>query len=105
MGAGIHGGFGNAKGIAYLKTNNTVSTSIEPSGINYKGYLSNANKATIPKEKITNYALNSNIPNGKHKAKVFESALGYNKDNYKSLLKQIKKNVGKGQIPMTFTNR
>ena len=51
MGAGVHGGFGNTKGIAYLKANNAVSISVELPGINYKGYLSNANKANVPNVK------------------------------------------------------
>lgn len=97
MGAGIHGGFGKTKGseVAYLKMNNSVSISVELPGINDKGHLSNARKAKMPKSKIVDYALNPDHPTGKHKAKVFESALGYNKDNYKSLIKQIKQNVGK----------
>jgi filamentous hemagglutinin len=39
--------------------------------------------------KFREYALNKNHPRGKHKARVFEAALGYTQDDYDQLLAQI----------------
>ncbi|HHZ19814.1 MAG TPA: hypothetical protein GX391_04765 [Firmicutes bacterium] len=39
--------------------------------------------------KLTEYALNPDHPIGQNKAKVFKSALGYNKSNANLLIKQI----------------
>ena len=49
----------------------------------------------IPPAKLTEYALNPEHPVGKHKAKVFESALGYTLDNYQDLIDNIKEGVKK----------
>ena len=51
--------------------------------------LVGANKARIDPRKLTEYALNPTHPVGGNKARVFESALGYNKSNYKGLLEQL----------------
>ncbi len=48
-----------------------------------------ADQVVIDPRKITHYALNPNHEEGKHKARVFESALGYNLTNYQPLLNQI----------------
>ena len=40
-------------------------------------------------KKLTEYALNPNHPVGRNKAKVFESALGYNQSNADDLMRQI----------------
>lgn len=58
-----------------------------------KGVLSGANKAKIDPRKLTEYALNPNHPDGGNKAKVFESALGFNKSNADDLLKQLQNGV------------
>ncbi len=58
-----------------------------------KGVLSGANKAKIDPRKLTEYALNPNHPVGGNKAKVFESALGFNKSNADDLLKQLQSGV------------
>ncbi|MCA1032523.1 hypothetical protein LCL95_16040 [Bacillus timonensis] len=55
--------------------------------------IPNFNKATIDPRKLTDYALNPNHPVGGNKAKVFESALGYNQSNASQLMKQIQKNL------------
>jgi hypothetical protein len=39
-------------------------------------WLPNGDKAYIPVEKLTEYALNPEHPTGRHKARVFRSALG-----------------------------
>lgn len=57
--------------------------------------LPNYKNAVIPEEKFTKYALDMNNPKGKNKAIAFEQALGYNQDNYKKLIDNIKRNVNK----------
>ncbi|WP_345719101.1 DUF6883 domain-containing protein [Brenneria roseae] len=58
------------------------------------GVLQNADKATIDKNKLTGYALNPEHPIEGHKAKVFESALGYNQSNVDKLINQVKLGAG-----------
>lgn len=60
------------------------------SGINsVQNVLPNVEKATINPNKLTEYALNPEHPVGGNKAKVFESALGYNQSNASGLMEQI----------------
>lgn len=48
----------------------------------------------IPKEKLSGYALNKEHKGGgRDKAIAFERALGYNKENYQDLIKNINKNL------------
>jgi hypothetical protein len=49
----------------------------------------NVKNATINPKKLTEYALNPNHLVGGNKAKVFESALGYNQSNADDLMQQI----------------
>ena len=51
--------------------------------------IPNVQSATINPKKLTEYALNPNHPVGGNKAKVFESALGYNQSNADDLMRQI----------------
>jgi hypothetical protein len=44
----------------------------------------------VDPKKLTHYALNSDSPSGKHNAVLFEKMLGFTKENYDSLIKQIK---------------
>ncbi|PAE87364.1 DUF6883 domain-containing protein, partial [Shouchella clausii] len=55
--------------------------------------IPNFKEATIDPRKLTDYALNPNHPVGGNKAKVFESALGYNQANASQLMEQIQKNL------------
>ena len=48
-----------------------------------------ASRVVVDPRKLTEYALNPENPRGRHKARVFEATLGYNQDNYQSLLTQI----------------
>ena len=48
-----------------------------------------ADKVIIDPRKLTQYALNPKHDEGKHKARVFERALGYNLTNFQHLLDQI----------------
>ena len=58
-----------------------------------KNILPNADRVIIPKEKFTEYALNKEHPKGKDKALVFESALGFVKDNADELIQVIREKV------------
>ena len=51
--------------------------------------IPNVDKATINPNKLTGYALNPEHPVGGNKAKVFESALGYNQSNADELIQQV----------------
>lgn len=56
--------------------------------------LKNYNQAIIPREKFTQYALNSAIPGkGKDKAIAFNQYLGYNQDNVDELISEIFKKL------------
>ena len=55
--------------------------------------LVGANRAVIDPRKLTEYALNPNHPVGGNKAKVFESALGFNQSNASALMTQLQKGV------------
>ena len=68
-------------------------TDIMKSGGETMEILPNADKAVIPMEKFTQYALNpARQPN---KAIAFELALGYNQDNAQKLIDNIKANITK----------
>ena len=58
-------------------------------GSSIKNILPNVENATINPNKLIGYALNPEHPIGGNKAKVFESALGYNQSNADDLMKQI----------------
>ena len=51
--------------------------------------LPNADKAVVPLEKLRGYSLDSSHPVGKHKARVFASALGMTQDDAPRLQKMI----------------
>ncbi len=55
--------------------------------------LLGANRAIIDPRKLTGYALNPIHPVGGHKAKVFESALGFTTNNADDLLVQLRQGV------------
>lgn len=54
-----------------------------------KHRLPDYQNAEIPDAKLLNYALDKDHPSGGPKAVAFESALGYNKDNYEDLKEQV----------------
>ena len=54
-----------------------------------EGALPSVDNAVINASKLTSYALNPEHPVGRNKARVFESALGYNQSNADDLMKQI----------------
>ena len=55
--------------------------------------LIGANRAIIDQRKLTEYALNPSHPVGGNKARVFESALGFTKDNADDLMSQLRQGV------------
>ena len=57
--------------------------------LNSENCISNVEEAFINPDKLTKYALNPNHPVGANKARVFESALGYNLSNSDDLMKQV----------------
>jgi len=52
-------------------------------------FLPNADKAIVPLEKLRSYSLDSSHPVGKHKARVFASALGMTKNDASRLREMI----------------
>lgn len=56
--------------------------------------LPNADKAIFEPKKLTKYALDpNNTHGGADKARVFQSALGYNQGNYKDLMDKVKSGI------------
>jgi filamentous hemagglutinin len=55
--------------------------------------LRNAHRAVIDARKIANYALNPNNPVGRHKARVFAAALGFDRSNVHLLIEEIRRGV------------
>jgi hypothetical protein len=60
--------------------------------------LSNGDRADIPLEKLLNYCLNLNHPSGKHKARVFASALGITPENVYDLQRLIARAAVCGEV-------
>ena len=48
-----------------------------------------AKRFVIDPRKLTHYALDCDSPYGRHKAVLFEKVLGFTKDNYESLVRQV----------------
>ncbi|UZK95070.1 hypothetical protein ON005_26880 [Klebsiella pneumoniae] len=66
--------------------------------------LVNAEYAVIDPKKLATYALDSTHPTGGHKARVFESALGYNPTNADVLAARIQKGVLSALATILQTN-
>ena len=58
-----------------------------------EGAVPNADKAQIDPRKATEYALNPEHPVGGNKARVFDSALGFNQANAADLIRQLQEGV------------
>ena len=63
-----------------------------------------ASQVVVDPRKLTEYALNLENERGRHKARVFKAALGYTRDNYDSLLKQIKAQVLEAEVVIQRTD-
>jgi len=57
-----------------------------------------ASQVVIDPRKLTEYALNPDAPRGCHKARVFEQVLGYTRENYKHLLRQIEAQAPEAEV-------
>lgn len=55
--------------------------------------LRNARRAVIDVRKIADYALNPTNPVGRHKARVFAAALGFDQSNVRLLIAEIRRGV------------
>lgn len=55
--------------------------------------LPNADRAVIDPARFVSYALNPNHPRGRHKARVFRAALGYDMNNLHDLIGRIRRAV------------
>ena len=60
--------------------------------------LRNGHHAVVPMEKLLSYCLNPEHPSGKHKAKVFASALGITAQNAEILRELIKRAAVAGEV-------
>jgi len=54
-------------------------------------------RVRVDPRKLTDYALNTESPWGRHKARVFQQALGYTRQNYAALLAQVEQQALEGQ--------
>ena len=63
-----------------------------------KNVLPNFENASINSNKLTGYALNPEHPVGGNKAKVFESALGYNQSNADELIQQVYQKLPQSEV-------
>jgi len=63
-----------------------------------------ADQVVIDPRKLTHYALNPEHEEGKHKARVFERALGYNLINFQHLLDQIVQMALDAEVEFTQLN-
>jgi len=68
------------------------------------GLLPGAEKAVVPLEKLRDYSLNSNHPVGKHKARVFEAALGMTRDDASHLRDMVLRAIGVNDAVTHGTN-
>lgn len=69
------------------------------------GKMVNADKAIIDVNKLTSYALNKDHPVGGNKAKVFESALGYNQSNVADLITKVQNGVKNNPVKMLSSDK
>ena len=63
--------------------------------------LPNGTFAKISMQKLTGYCLNREHPSGKHKAKVFESALGFTAENAEELKLLIEQAAVESEVVQT----
>lgn len=60
--------------------------------------LPNGDRAIVPLEKLLDYCLNPNHPSGKHKARVFASALGITAETVDELEQLISRAAVEGEV-------
>jgi hypothetical protein len=62
-------------------------------------------KAIVDREKLTGYCLNPDHPRGKHKARVFASALGFTGENVDELRVALLTAAGTAEAQSGFSDR
>jgi hypothetical protein len=67
--------------------------------------LPNAHRAIIDPEKLHDYVLSPDHEHGRHKARVFLSALGIDRDNWEYLREQIATRVVAAEVTEVRTGR
>lgn len=67
--------------------------------------LLNANRAFIDDRKLMDYCLSESHPIGKHKAKVFKSALGFSIEHFQQLKDAILQSILKNEANFTESNQ
>lgn len=77
----------------------------EPDSVRPEQKLPGFEAASIPTEKLTQYALNKEHARGRDKAVAFEKALGYNIDNYQDLMSDILANLGSFPAALKGSNQ
>jgi uncharacterized protein len=60
--------------------------------------IPDADQALIPKEKLYDYALSPAHPTGRHKARVFQSALGIDRSDWEYLRDQILARIQEAEV-------
>ncbi|PLR44352.1 DUF6883 domain-containing protein [Chimaeribacter arupi] len=90
------GRLGAAGEISEIASNSKIPSFKSPYSSGFtseSGALLNAEHAVVDPKKLASYALNLNHPTGGNKARVFESALGYNPTNADILASRIQEGV------------
>ena len=67
--------------------------------------LPNAHRAVVDPEKLRDYVLSSDHEHGRHKARVFLSALGIDRDNWEYLREQIVAGLVDSEVSEVRTGR
>lgn len=67
--------------------------------------LPNANRAFIDDRKLMDYCLSESHPIGKHKAKVFKSALGFSIEHFQQLKDAILQAILESEANFTESNQ
>ena len=70
-----------------------------------RGTMPNADIAATPEEKFVGYLLNPDHKEGKHKAHVIESVLGYNRDNWSTFSDKIFREIQKSPVSTITTTK
>lgn len=70
-----------------------------------RGTMPNASTAATPEKKFVDYLLNPNHKEGKHKAHVIESVLGYNRDNWSEFSDKVFREVEKSPVSTITTTK
>jgi hypothetical protein len=67
--------------------------------------LPEAHRAVVDPEKLRNYVLSAEHEHGRHKARVFQAALGIDRDNWEYLREQIVSGVVEAEVSEVRSGR